>query len=65
MTDEVKEWAALVEAAEKALAKTTTRNDVRDWWKERFGALGHRTLGRLLLGKTTAELVAKKEKAAE
>ena len=45
--------------AEKALRGAQTADDVRNTWKKYNGALGHRTLGRLLLGRSSAELLAK------
>jgi hypothetical protein len=47
--------------AEKALGRAQTADDVRNAWKRYIGALGHRTLGRLLLGRTAAELIAKRD----
>jgi hypothetical protein len=45
--------------AEKALRGAQTADDVRNTWKKYNGTLGHRTLGRLLLGRSAAELLAK------
>ncbi len=36
-----------------------TADDIRNAWKKHMGALGHRTLGRLLLGRSAAELLSK------
>jgi hypothetical protein len=47
--------------AEKALAAARTADDVRNAWKKYNSALGHRTLGRLLLGRRAAELLAKRD----
>jgi hypothetical protein len=43
--------------AEKVLRAARTADDVRNAWKRHIGALGHRTLGRLLLGRSAAELI--------
>jgi hypothetical protein len=50
-----------VREAEKALRAATTADDVRNVWKRHMGVLGHRTLGRLLLGRTAVELIAKRD----
>jgi hypothetical protein len=47
--------------AEKALRDARTADDVRNAWKKYMGTLGHRTLGRLLLGRSAAELIARRE----
>lgn len=49
--------------AEKALRAARTADDIRNAWKKHLAALGHRTLGRLLLGRTAAEIVARREDA--
>ena len=51
--------------AEKALRAATTADDIRNVWKKHMGVLGHRTLGRLLLGRSAAELVAKREESGD
>jgi hypothetical protein len=52
-----------VREAEKALRSAQTADDIRNTWKKHMGVLGHRTLGRLLLGRSAAELIAKREEA--
>lgn len=51
-----------VREAEKALRAAQSAEDVRNLWKKYNASLGHRTLGRLLLGRTAAEIIAKQEK---
>jgi hypothetical protein len=51
--------------AEKAFASAQTAGDVRNIWRKFNSSLGHRTLGRLLLGKSAAELIARREERAE
>ena len=51
--------------AEKALREARTADDVRNVWRKHLGALGHRTLGRLLLGRNAAELLSKRERDAD
>ncbi len=45
--------------AEKALASARTADDIRTLWKKYNAALGHRTLGRLLLGRSSAAILQK------
>lgn len=52
-----------IREAEKALRSAQTADDIRNAWKKHMGVLGHRTLGRLLLGRRAAELIAKREEA--
>jgi len=51
--------------AEKALRSAQTADDIRSTWKRYNSALGHRTLGRLLLGRTAAELLARHDDAKD
>ena len=51
--------------AEKALRAAQTADDIRNAWKKFLTPLGHRTLGRLLLGRTAAELIAKRDRDEE
>jgi hypothetical protein len=46
--------------AEKALRSAQTSDDIRNAWRK-YIVLGHRTLGRLLLGRSAAELIAKRD----
>ena len=47
--------------AEKALRNAESAGDIRNAWKKYMGTLGHRTLGRLLLGRSSAELLARRD----
>jgi hypothetical protein len=47
-TDE--EYEASLRAAETALKQAQSAEEVRATWKAHVGTLGHRTLGRLLMG---------------
>jgi hypothetical protein len=49
-TDEAYETA--LTAADRDLRSAATAEDVRRIWREHMGTLGHRTLGRLLLGQS-------------
>jgi hypothetical protein len=51
------DYEASLKAAEDELKKAQTADDIRNAWRRHFGALGHRTLGRLLLGRSANELL--------
>lgn len=51
--------------AERALREARTADDIRNTWKRHNSTLGHRTLGRLLLGRSSADLLARRDDAAE
>lgn len=53
------DYQLTIREAEKALRAATSADDIRNAWKKHVGALGHRTLGRLLLGRSAAELLSK------
>jgi hypothetical protein len=53
------DYELTIRAAEKALRAATTADDIRNVWKKHNSVLGHRTLGRLLLGRSAAEILAK------
>jgi len=55
------DYELAVREAEKALSAAQSAGDVRNVWKRYTGLLGHRTLGRLLLGRSAAELVARRD----
>ncbi len=52
-------------AAERELKAAQTADDVREAWRKHFGTLGHRTLGRLLLGRPASELLERRQTRAE
>lgn len=59
MTTEA-EYAETLRAAEKELAEAASADDVRRAWRKYFGKLGHRALGRLLVGRSADELLARR-----
>ena len=59
MTTDAEYPSALREAA-RELAEAATAEDVRRIWRKHFGTLGHRALGRLLLGRSAEELLARR-----
>ena len=46
--------------ADRLFQSATTADDVRNTWRRYNSALGHRTLGRLLMGRSAEELLAKR-----
>lgn len=59
------EYEASLRAAERDLITAQTADDVRRVWRQHFGVLGHRALGRLLLGRSSKELVARRSTRGE
>jgi hypothetical protein len=59
------DYEASLKAAEQELHQAKTADEIRAAWKRHFGALGHRTLGRLLLGRPASELLTRREARAE
>ena len=46
-----------IEAAAEELKDLQTADDVRRWWSKYYYTLGHRRLGRLLLGQSVERLL--------
>jgi len=59
------EYESALREAERELRSAATAADVRDIWRKHFGALGHRALGRLLLGRPADELLARRATRGE
>jgi hypothetical protein len=59
------EYQSALRAAERDLVAAATADDVRNAWRKHFSLLGHRALGRLLLGRPAAELAARRSSRAE
>jgi hypothetical protein len=51
------EYEAAIKDAERALKQAQTADDVRGVWRKHTGTLGHRTLGRLLMGQSADRLL--------
>jgi hypothetical protein len=54
------EYDSALREAERELAAASSAEDVRRIWRKHFGVLGHRALGRLLLGRSAGELAARR-----
>jgi hypothetical protein len=59
------DYALSIREAEKALRTAQTAGDVRNAWKKYMGALGHRTLGRLLLGRLGGRAALKQDERSD
>ena len=59
------DYETVLHEAERALQQAQTAAEVRALWRKHFGVLGHRTLGRLLLGRPSGELLSRREARAE
>ena len=54
-TDE--EYEAAIKTAERELKQAQSADDVRNVWRRHTSMLGHRTLGRLLMGQPADRLL--------
>lgn len=59
---EVDEQVEALRAAEKELKGAQTADDVRTIWRKHYLTVGHRKLGRLLLGRTAEQAQARRQK---
>ena len=51
------DYETAIRDAERTLRSAQTAEDVRGVWKKHMGILGHRTLGRLLIGQSSERLL--------
>lgn len=65
MTMPVEETEALLKQAEKELDGAKTADDIRKTWRKYYLQVGHRSLGRLLLGRSAEEIVARRKSRQE
>jgi hypothetical protein len=59
------EYADALRAAQRELKQAATADEVRNVWRKHMGTLGHRAMGRLLLGRSADELLAGRNGRAE
>ncbi len=59
------EYETALREAERDLKEATTAEDVRQVWRKHFGTVGHRALGRLLVGRSADEQLARRAKRSE
>ena len=54
------EYENALRAAERELKSAATAEDVRNVWRKHFGVVGHRALGRLLVGRSAEDQLARR-----
>jgi hypothetical protein len=59
------EYENALRAAERDLKSAATAEDVRNVWRKHFGIVGHRTLGRLLVGRSADDQLTRRASRAE
>ncbi len=59
------EYNQAAQSAAKELEQAQTADDVRRIWTKYYLTLGHRSMGRLLLGRPAADLIARREARSE
>jgi hypothetical protein len=55
------DYEEALKAAEKEFAKAETADDVRRIWKKFYLTVGHRSLGRILMGRPALDLIARRQ----
>jgi hypothetical protein len=65
MTMPVEETEALLRQAEQELDGAKTADQIRQIWRKYYLQVGHRSLGRLLLGRSAEEIVARRKSQRE
>lgn len=58
------EFESAAREAERELSQAATAGDVRRIWEKHYLILGHRALGRLLLGRGAAQLIERRADAS-
>jgi hypothetical protein len=59
---DIEEQVEALHAAEKELKAAASADDVRAVWRKYYLTIGHRKLGRLLIGRTADQILAGREK---
>lgn len=59
-TKSPEETEALLRKAEEELDATKSADDIRRVWRKYFLQVGHRNLGRLLMGRSAEEIIARR-----
>ena len=65
MTTPAEETEALLRQAEQELDGAKTADQIRQIWRKYYLQVGHRSLGRLLLGRSAEEIVARRRSRAQ
>ncbi len=56
-TKNTEELEAQLQTAADELKDSESANDVKKWWNKHYNGLGHKRLGRLLLGQSVERLM--------
>ena len=59
---DIEEQVEALHGAEKELKAAASADDVRAVWRKYYLTVGHRKLGRLLIGRTADQILAGREK---
>jgi len=59
---DIEEQVEALHGAEKELNAAKSADDVRTVWRKYYLTIGHRKLGRLLIGRTADQILAGREK---
>jgi hypothetical protein len=65
MTMPVEETEALLKQAEQELDGAKTADQIRQIWRKYYLQVGHRNLGRLLIGRSVDEIIARRRSQRE
>jgi hypothetical protein len=65
MTTPAEETEALLKQAEQELDGAKTADQIRQIWRKYYLQVGHRNLGRLLIGRSVDEIIARRRSRRE
>ena len=65
MTMPAEEMEALLKQAEQELDGAKTADQIRQIWQKYYLQVGHRNLGRLLIGRSVDEIIARRRSRRE
>ncbi len=65
MTMAPEEAEAMLKDAEKELDDAKTAEEIRQIWRKYYLKVGHRNLGRILIGRSADEIIARRRSRGE
>jgi hypothetical protein len=65
MTTPAEETEALLRQAEQELDGAKTADQIRQIWRKYYLQVGHRNLGRILIGRSADEIIARRRSRSE
>ena len=65
MTTPAEETEALLRQAEQELDGAKTADQIRQIWRKYYLQVGHRNLGRILIGRAADEIIARRRSRSE